>query len=107
MRDTIHRFFIGSDRFAHEFWQEVKMFIIFGLGFTIAFTWRQTIFDTMEYLVQWITNIQSSTSLSILTSVSTTIVCLILIFLTAKFFQDRRKSIQNNQKGGKNEKNKR
>jgi len=89
MGERIRRFFIGSERFKHEFWEEVKLFIIFGLGFTIAFTWRQTVFDTTESLMRWLTHIQSSNSLSILTSISTTLVCLILIFLISKFFENR------------------
>jgi hypothetical protein len=60
MSGSLYRFFIGSEQFEHEFWEEVKLFIIFALAFTIAFTWRQTIFDTMESLVQWLTHVQNS-----------------------------------------------
>jgi len=89
MREAIQRFFIGSERFKHEFWEEVKLFIIFGLGFTIAFTWRQTVFDTTESLMRWLTHIQNNASLSVITSIATTIFCIILIFLTSKFFENR------------------
>ncbi|MEI6731515.1 MAG: hypothetical protein WCK90_02425 [archaeon] len=88
VKEKLYRFFIGGDNFKDEFWAEVKLFIIFSMGFTIAFTWRQTIFDTTESLVVWLTAIENSATLSILTSISTTIVALAVIYLVSRLGKD-------------------
>ncbi|MBX4212536.1 hypothetical protein KW787_03735 [Candidatus Pacearchaeota archaeon] len=89
MMDRIYRFFVGGTKYANEFWHEVRMLIVFTLGFTIAFTWRQTVFDTMEAFVQWLTNVHNITSLSILTSSFTTIFCILIIAVVANFLKDK------------------
>ena len=58
------------------------------LGFTIAFTWRQTIFDISQTFVHLITNIENSTALTILTSSFITLFSLGLIYLTSYFLKD-------------------
>jgi len=65
------------------------MFIIFTLGFTIAFTWRETIFDLSKSLVQWLANTNNPNAISIWASVFITIICAALIFLTAKWLRDK------------------
>ena len=88
MRHRIKTFFMGGESFKKEVKKQVRILILFTLGFTIAFTWRQTIFDITESLVILITHIQGETSLSILTSFSITVISLILIWVTARFLQD-------------------
>jgi len=68
------------------------MLIIVSLGFTIAFTWRQTIFDASQSIVQFFIDIQSSTTLSVLTSLLITIISIFLIYLTAHFLKDNHES---------------
>ena len=84
-KETFYRYVIGSDAMKREFWKEVRVLIIFTLGFTIAFTWRQTIYDVVESAVQFFTHISASATLSIATSTTTTIFCLLLIYLTARY----------------------
>ena len=62
---------------------------MFTLGFTIAFTWRQTFFDLGESLISRITTIQGEALLSLTTSIFITIVGLILIYLTSHVLKDR------------------
>ena len=45
MKKRLYRFFIGSKNFENEFKKQVRMLVVVTFGFTIAFTWRQTIFD--------------------------------------------------------------
>ena len=84
-KENLYRFFIGSDVMRKEFWKEVRVLIIFTLGFTIAFTWRQTLFDAMESLVKFFVDIKSNVGLSVTTSAITTIFCLFLLYLTARY----------------------
>ncbi|MBX4196512.1 DUF5654 family protein [Candidatus Pacearchaeota archaeon] len=85
----VRRFFTGETRYAHEFWHDIRTLILFTLGFTIAFTWRQTVFDTMESFIQWLTNVHNTTSLSILTSLLTTLICVLVIAIMAQFFKNK------------------
>jgi len=84
-KETTYRFLVGSDVMKKEFWRELRVLIIFTLGFTIAFTWRQTIYDVIESAVQFFTHIQTSAALSILTSSVTTFVCLFALYITARY----------------------
>jgi hypothetical protein len=64
------------------------MLIIVTLGFTIAFTWRQTIFDASQAIVLFFVKVKNSTTLSLLASILLTIVCVLLVYLTAHFLKD-------------------
>ncbi len=75
-------------KFKKEFRRQIRMLIIVTLGFTIAFSWRQTVFDASQSIVQFFTNVQSSTALSVLTSLFITIVAVILIYLAAHYLKD-------------------
>jgi hypothetical protein len=89
MKEEIYRFFIGGEHFQREFWQEIRVLLIFTLGFTIAFTWRQTIFDSTKAVVAFVTHIKSSTALSITTSIVTTFFCLFLIWGMSKLMEKK------------------
>jgi len=88
MRKRIYRSIREGSKFKKEFRRQIRMLIIITLGFTIAFTWRQTIFDTSQAIVQFFLNVQNSTTLSVLTSLFITILSIILIYLTAHFLKD-------------------
>jgi len=89
LKHRIRRFLVGGENFKKEVKKEVRLLIFFTFGFTIAFSWRQTIFDGTENLIHhFLTNI-SSTSLSLLTSVSITIISLIVIWLASKWFMEK------------------
>ena len=75
-------------KFKKEFRRQIRMLIIVTLGFTIAFSWRQTIFDASQAVVQILTNVQGSTALSVLTSLFITIVSVLLIYLAAHYLKD-------------------
>ena len=81
MSRGIVEFLVHGQRFRKEFRKQLKNLIVFGAGFTIAFTWRQTIFDISESVVKFITHIQSSSTLSVLSSVLTTLVSLLIVLI--------------------------
>jgi len=64
------------------------MLITLTLGFTIAFTWRQTIFDLSQSVVNFFLHIESASTSSILTAIFITIISLILMYLAAHYLKD-------------------
>lgn len=85
MKEHIKRFLFGGDSRKQDFFAQIKSLVVFTLGFTIAFSWRQTTFDVSEKLVQMLVNVQNSTALSILTSTFITIISVLIIWLIVKF----------------------
>ena len=88
MNKKLKSFFIPGRRFKSEFRRQVRMLVIVTLGFTIAFTWRQTIFDISKSFVKFILHIDSSSALSILASILITIISIILIYLTSHYLKE-------------------
>ncbi len=88
-KERLKHFFIGGAHFKAEFRRQVRLFIIVTLGFTIAFTWRQTVFDTTQWIVRAITHIENSAAASILTSTAITLISLLFIWVTSHFLQER------------------
>ena len=88
MKHRIIRFRREGSQFRREFRRQIRLLIIVTLGFTIAFTWRQTIFDVFENLVVIITDIRNSAALSILTSLLITLLSILIVFLTSHFLKN-------------------
>lgn len=88
MRHAIGRFLREGSQFKTEFRRQIRMLIIITLGFTIAFSWRQTVFDLSQSFVQFITHVQGSAKLTILTSTFITLLGLLIIYLAAHFLKD-------------------
>jgi len=88
MKNKFFHFFVKGERFKGEFKKQIRMIIIVTLGFTIAFTWRQTVFDLSESLINFFITIQNPGLSSILTSTFITLVSIILIYLAAHFLKD-------------------
>jgi len=89
MRQKIKEFLWGGRSFKKEFKKEMRYLILFTLGFTIAFTWRQTIFDISLSIMKFITHLDSSFGLSLLSSILITFISLILIYFTSKWLKDK------------------
>jgi len=89
MKRKVKHFFIGGDNFKKEFRSQLRFLILITLGFTIAFAWRQTIFDIFKTMILYFTNVRNSATASILTSLAITLVSLLVIFLASQFLKDR------------------
>jgi hypothetical protein len=90
MPEKIKEFFVGGEGYKKEFRRQLKTLILITLGFTIAFTWRQTTFDTSQSIVQFFLHLQNSTTASIVTSLFITIISLIIIWFTSHVLRERR-----------------
>jgi hypothetical protein len=67
------------------------MIITFTLGFTIAFTWRETLFDISKSFVQWLSGIKENNSASFWASMFITFLSIFLIFITARWLKESEK----------------
>jgi len=88
MKKKLFSFFVGGRRFKKEFKKQMRLLIIITLAFTIAFAWRQTIFDLSQSFIKFITNVNSLEASTILTSLFITILCLVFIYLSSYFLKD-------------------
>ena len=88
MKGKIRHILGIKENFKKEFRRQLRILILFTLGFTIAFSWRQTIFDISQTLVNTILKIKSSTASTLLTSIFITLVSIIIIYITAHWLKD-------------------
>jgi len=88
MRHKIINSLQRGNQFKREFRRQIRLLVLITLGFTIAFTWRQTVFDASQAFVQFVTNVQDSTMSSILTSTFITLVSITLIYITAHLLKN-------------------
>ncbi|MFH1290618.1 MAG: hypothetical protein ABIH92_04375 [Nanoarchaeota archaeon] len=88
-RDKVKHFFVGGRHFKSEFKRQVRALILITLGFTIAFSWRQTIFDIIQTAVQSLMPITGISS-SIITSVAITIIALAIIYAASALLKDQK-----------------
>jgi len=88
MRRKMLQVFNVGRRFRKEFRKQLRMLIVVTLGFTIAFSWRQTTFDLSQSFVEWVTKTQNSALSTVLTSTFITLLSLLLIMVTSNFFKD-------------------
>lgn len=89
MRRGLLDFIIHGRTFRKDFRRQLKTLVVVGAGFTIAFTWRQTIFDISKRIVQFATNIKDSSVLSIATSIFTTLISLGLVVVILYFLKEQ------------------
>jgi hypothetical protein len=87
MARKLSNFFTVGHRYKAELKRQIRSMIIITLGFTIAFSWRQTTFDLSQSFVQFITKIESSTASTVLTSTFITLIGVMLIFITAHYMK--------------------
>jgi len=88
MKRKFFEYFIKGRKFKSEFQRQLRMLIIVTFGFTIAFTWCQTIFDLSQSAIQFFTNVRDSAVLSILASILITIVSIIIIYIASYYLRD-------------------
>ncbi|HIG93994.1 MAG: hypothetical protein QT05_C0017G0004 [archaeon GW2011_AR13] len=81
-------YFTGGKKFKSEFRRQFRLLVVITLGFTIAFTWRQTVFDLSQSFIKFITHIENISISSILTSIFITLISVFFIYLTSHFLKD-------------------
>jgi len=79
-------------KFKKEHRKEIRLLVVLTLSFTIAFTWRQTLFDLSQTFAQFITNIEGSVTSTILTSTFITIISILLIRVTSHILKENKEN---------------
>ncbi len=87
MRRGILKYFYVGSKYKNEFRKQMRSFIVFTLGFTIAFSWRETIFDGSKNFIKWLTGTSNSGSFG--ASIFITLVSILLIFMTTNWLKER------------------
>lgn len=87
-KKNLKDYFTVGRLFKRELKKELRFLLTATFGFTIAFTWRQTIFDMSQSFVRFLTRIENNTVSSILASTFITLVSLILIYLASYYLKD-------------------
>lgn len=89
----IRNFFILGNQYKAELRSQIKSLILFTMGFTIAFTWREYSFESTKKLIKWLTGTQGSGALG--AAFFITFICLFLMLLTSYYFKEKhRKTVQ-------------
>ena len=87
MRQKLSNFFYVGDNYREEVRTQIRMIIVITLAFTIAFSWRETIFELSKTFMQWITRTENGNSLNALTSLFITFISVLLIFLASRYLK--------------------
>jgi len=74
--------------FKNELRRQIRMFITFALGFTIAFSWRETIFNLSKSLIKFFLNLKTDSTVNIFASLFITIISLIIIYIASYSLRD-------------------
>jgi hypothetical protein len=91
-REKLNNFYDRGEGYKREVKREIRIWIIVTLAFTIAFSWRQTIFDVFQAGLHKFFGANGPTILSVLTSTTITLVSIILILLASYFLQEKKSS---------------
>jgi hypothetical protein len=75
--------------FKKEFKRQIKLAIVAAIGFTIAFAWRDAIFNTFQSFVSRVLDVPPEHFLTgIYTSIAITLAGVIVIMITSRIFRD-------------------
>jgi hypothetical protein len=76
--------------FRKEFKRQIRFAIVAAIGFSVAFAWRQAIFDAFQNYVSRVLDIQPGHYLTeIYTAITITVVGVLLIMLTSKILKEK------------------
>ncbi|MBI4117045.1 hypothetical protein HY449_04855 [Candidatus Pacearchaeota archaeon] len=81
--------FHRGENYKKELKKQIRLLITFTLGLTIAFTWRQTIFELSEDIIKSVFGVKSAVSLSIFASFFITIFSVGLIYLSSFYLREK------------------
>lgn len=75
-------------KFKFEFKDQIRMALTAAIGFTIAFSWRNTLFTLMQERVSFLASIIGQTGVNFAASISMTILGVILILITSSWLKN-------------------
>jgi len=75
-------------KFKKELKRQLRMAIAAAIGFLIAFSWRNTIYNLTRKYVEEFTNLAVTTNTELFTSILLTIIGVILILISVKLLKE-------------------
>lgn len=86
----IHHMLKTKRSFRQEFKKQIRFAVTAAIGFTIAFAWREAVFDMFLNFTSRIFDLQlEHYSTKIYTAIAVTLFGVILIFLTSKLLKEK------------------
>ena len=83
------RIFKTKRSFRKEFKRQIKFAIIAAIGFTIAFSWREAVFNSFQNFVGRFLDLPSTHyTTQIYTSIAITLVGVLIIMISSKLLKD-------------------
>lgn len=83
------RIFKTRKSFKKEFRRQLKLALIAAIGFTVAFAWRNAIWNSAHEFIEIITEQTDVILNELITAIFITILAVIAIFLVSKFLRDK------------------
>ena len=80
--------FRSKKSFRKEFKRQVRLAIVAGIGFTVAFAWRNAIYDSLFGFVVKFTETTNIMLSEVYTAIFISIFAAMLIYLTSKLLKD-------------------
>ncbi|MDP1695610.1 MAG: DUF5654 family protein [archaeon] len=75
--------------FKREFKRQIRLAIVAAIGFTIAFAWREVVFDTFQdFIVQFLDVIEGHPLTKMYTAIAITLVGVIAIYASSRLLRD-------------------
>jgi len=75
--------------FKKEFKRQIRFALVAAVGFTIAFAWRNAIYNSAKEIVDKFSQTTHVIMTEIYTAIFITVLAVILIFLTSKLLKDK------------------
>ncbi len=75
--------------FKKEFKRQLRLAIIAAIGFTVAFAWRNAIYNSAQNLIGQIINSTEFVLTESITALAITLFAVIILFLTSKILKDK------------------
>jgi len=81
--------FIKTKRsFKKEFKRQLRFSIAAAIGFTIAFSWRNAVYDSLFAIVQRLTDATRNTAIEAYTALFITLIGVVVILITSRLLRD-------------------
>jgi len=80
--------FKKSRSFRKEFKRQVRMAVMAAIGFSVAFAWRNFIWNSVNDFVSLVTESTHAVFTGFLTALLITLIAVVLIFITSRILRD-------------------
>ena len=87
---TGHRIFHIKKSFKKEFKRQLRLAIIAAIGFTIAFSWRNAVYNSSKELIKKFSDFAGTVLTEFYTAIFITFLGVVILLATSKFLKDKK-----------------